>query len=318
MLAGEAPQRAAVSVAPLRETPGHQRRGLARGRARARRPAPASPGPRSCGRAVGDDHRQRAGDQPAAMLAGPPSRPLDLALERVAGDRRAARTRARPPRRGGRRTRRARRRSPAAGRSAAQPRCRRAARPRSSCGPRGRAGPSPSRQSQGTSDEVGRARDRQQLGRPLDGAEGGGAAGGERRAPRLRLPSGPGFGRRARRRAGAGSAGRRSRRRSPRAPRSRRSGGSRATPPSCRRPACRSTPSISTQGMQPASVSTVKRQNGIRATPAGSEMKVRMIGSMRVKNTVASPWRSNQRSAQSRCLRLMWMRRFFSSSSMRP
>ena len=42
---------------------------------------------------------------------------------------------------------------------------------------------------------------------------------------------------------------------------------------------------------------TVKRQNGIRATPAGSEMNVRTIGSMRVKNTVASPWRSNQRSA---------------------
>ena len=52
---------------------------------------------------------------------------------------------------------------------------------------------------------------------------------------------------------------------------------------------------------------TVNRQNGIRATPAGSEMKVRMIGSMRVKKTVASPWRSNQRSAQSRCWRLMWM-----------
>ncbi len=41
--------------------------------------------------------------------------------------------------------------------------------------------------------------------------------------------------------------------------------------------------------MQPARVKAVKRQNGIRATPAGSEMKVRMIGSMRVKKTVASP-----------------------------
>ena len=39
----------------------------------------------------------------------------------------------------------------------------------------------------------------------------------------------------------------------------------------------------------------MKRQNGIRATPAGSEMKVRMIGSIRVKKTVASPWRWNQR-----------------------
>ena len=47
--------------------------------------------------------------------------------------------------------------------------------------------------------------------------------------------------------------------------------------------------SISTQGMQPARVKAVKRQNGIFATPAGSEMKVRMIGSMREKKTVASP-----------------------------
>ena len=70
--------------------------------------------------------------------------------------------------------------------------------------------------------------------------------------------------------------------------------------------------------MQPSVVSTVKRQNGIRATPAGSEMKVRMIGSIRVKKTVASPWRSNQRSAHSRCLWLMWMKRLRSSSSIRP
>ena len=62
----------------------------------------------------------------------------------------------------------------------------------------------------------------------------------------------------------------------------------------------------------------MKRQNGIFATPAGSEMKVRMIGSIRVKNTVASPWRWNQLSAQSRCFGLMWIRRFFSSSSSRP
>ena len=52
--------------------------------------------------------------------------------------------------------------------------------------------------------------------------------------------------------------------------------------------------------MQPASVSTVKRQKGIRATPAGSEMKVRMMGSILEKKTVASPWRLNQSSAQSR------------------
>ena len=42
-------------------------------------------------------------------------------------------------------------------------------------------------------------------------------------------------------------------------------------------------------GKQPSTVSTLKRQNGIFATPAGSEMNVRMIGSMREKNTVASP-----------------------------
>ena len=42
---------------------------------------------------------------------------------------------------------------------------------------------------------------------------------------------------------------------------------------------------------------TTNRPSGILATPAGSEMKVRMIGSMRVKKTVAEPWRSNHRSA---------------------
>ena len=47
--------------------------------------------------------------------------------------------------------------------------------------------------------------------------------------------------------------------------------------------------SMKTHGMQPSAVSTVKRQNGILATPAGSEMNVRMIGSMREKKTVASP-----------------------------
>ena len=63
----------------------------------------------------------------------------------------------------------------------------------------------------------------------------------------------------------------------------------------------------------------MKRQNGIRATPAGSEMNVRMIGSMRVKKTVASPWRSNQRSAQARCDGLMCsLRPCFSRMSTRP
>ena len=77
--------------------------------------------------------------------------------------------------------------------------------------------------------------------------------------------------------------------------------------------------SISTHGMQPASVRTLKRQNGMRATPAGSEMNVRMIGSIREKKTVASPWRSNQRSAHSRWLFLMWsFLPCFSRMSTRP
>jgi hypothetical protein len=36
-------------------------------------------------------------------------------------------------------------------------------------------------------------------------------------------------------------------------------------------------------------VKAVKRQNGIFATPAGSEMKVLTIGSIREKKTVAEP-----------------------------
>ena len=47
--------------------------------------------------------------------------------------------------------------------------------------------------------------------------------------------------------------------------------------------------SMKIHGMQPSVVSTVNCQNGIRATPAGSEMNVRMIGSMREKKTVAAP-----------------------------
>ena len=41
--------------------------------------------------------------------------------------------------------------------------------------------------------------------------------------------------------------------------------------------------------MIPSVLSTVNLQNGILATPAGSEMKVRITGSMREKKTVASP-----------------------------
>src|SRR5918992_2474550 len=77
--------------------------------------------------------------------------------------------------------------------------------------------------------------------------------------------------------------------------------------------------SISTQGMQPSIVRMLKRQNGICATPAGSEMNVRMIGSIRVKKTVASPCFSNQRSAHSRWLFLMCsFFPCFSSRSTRP
>ena len=43
-----------------------------------------------------------------------------------------------------------------------------------------------------------------------------------------------------------------------------------------------------------------KRQKGILATPAGSEMKVLMTGIIREKKTVASPCRVNQSSAHSR------------------
>ena len=71
--------------------------------------------------------------------------------------------------------------------------------------------------------------------------------------------------------------------------------------------------------MQPSSVSTEKRQNGMRATPAGSEMNVRTIGSIRLKNTAGAPQRANQRSASARwdclmCSLLPWR----STSSRRP
>ena len=47
--------------------------------------------------------------------------------------------------------------------------------------------------------------------------------------------------------------------------------------------------SAKTHGRQPRNVRIEKRRKGIRATPAGSEMNVRTIGSMRVKKTAASP-----------------------------
>ena len=49
-----------------------------------------------------------------------------------------------------------------------------------------------------------------------------------------------------------------------------------------------SAPNASTHGMIPAMLSTVNLQNGIRATPAGSEMNVRITGSIREKNTVGA------------------------------
>jgi hypothetical protein len=44
-----------------------------------------------------------------------------------------------------------------------------------------------------------------------------------------------------------------------------------------------------TQGMQPSAVYRLKRRKLILATPAGSEMNVRTIGSMRLKNTAGVP-----------------------------
>ena len=63
----------------------------------------------------------------------------------------------------------------------------------------------------------------------------------------------------------------------------------------------------------------MKRQNGISATPAGSEMKVRTTGIMRPKKTVAEPWRANQLSVHSMwCGLISTHLPCFSSSSMRP
>ena len=55
-----------------------------------------------------------------------------------------------------------------------------------------------------------------------------------------------------------------------------------------------------TQGIAPRTEKATKRQSGIRAMPAGTEMNVRTIGSMREKNTVASPHRAKCRSAVAR------------------
>ena len=46
-----------------------------------------------------------------------------------------------------------------------------------------------------------------------------------------------------------------------------------------------------THGIAPRTENTMKRQSGIRAIPAGTEMNVRTIGSIREKKTVTSPQR---------------------------
>ena len=79
--------RAAVRVAPLRETPGIS------AAAWASPSASPSARPRVAGAAllrpgVGDDHRHRSGGEPGRDRRRPAQPSLDLALERVAGDRR--------------------------------------------------------------------------------------------------------------------------------------------------------------------------------------------------------------------------------------
>ena len=142
----------------------------------------------------------------------------------------------------------------------------------------------------GDEDDVGRARDRQQLGGPLDGSERERAGGGEAAvgAPAQAPLFEP-----------AGSGSRRP------APAADQEVGDQpdhgeddgvvevlevvaATVPSCRRPRGRSGPAPGPRGCnRPAC--RVKRQKGIFAMPAGSEMKVRTIGTIRAKKTVALP-----------------------------
>ena len=52
--------------------------------------------------------------------------------------------------------------------------------------------------------------------------------------------------------------------------------------------------------MQPSAVKSVNFQKSILPKPAGSEMNVRTMGSMREKKTTGAPQRSNQCCAVSR------------------
>jgi len=60
-----------------------------------------------------------------------------------------------------------------------------------------------------------------------------------------------------------------------------------------------------TQGTHPSTVYRMNLQNGMRPMPAGSDMKVRTMGSTRLKKTVAVPHLANHSSAISR----WWCRR---------
>ena len=172
MLAREPPRTRGGQRRAVARDARNQGRGLGDARARGRRRGPASPGPRRCGRAVGERaSRPPRRASPAAIVARAAEAPLDLALEPCSRRSPAARTRARRPRRGERRTAAARSRSRGAGRSAAPPRCPRAARPRSSFAPRGRARSSRQPANHGSKREVRRARHRQELRRSLDAPE---------------------------------------------------------------------------------------------------------------------------------------------------
>ena len=235
--------RAAVRVAPLRDTPGISAAAWASpsaspslGAARRRGRAPEA----GCRRPPSPPLRRRA--RPRSSRPAEPS--LDLALERVAGDR-------------GRQERERDDGGPPAveGGQLGGDRAPLADQQRGGgAGVQGdlealaRLGvdrpPVPARDPRDQR-QVSRARDRQQLGRPLDQpedrrplrAEAGGVR--RRRARRLRRASGC---------AAGGSASRSARRSRSRSRRSRGSGACRATPPSCRRPRGRSGPASAPTG----------------------------------------------------------------------
>lgn len=79
-----------------------------------------------------------------------------------------------------------------------------------------------------------------------------------------------------------------------------------------------SNPKPITQGIEPSAVSQVKRQNGIFASPAGSEMKARTSGITRQTSTVRSPCFWNQPSTRASRAGLTWISLLRSIRSMRP